>query len=172
MTTQNSVKFKTADLCDAHSDNGTLQICAPVFKDYGGRISFHGKIHTVSCFEDNSRVREAIFEDGHDEQGKPKVLVVDGGGSLRHALMGDMLAGKALENGWSGVILNAPVRDTEEIGRLSLGVKALCAFPLKSNKKGLGVRGAPVSFAGVLFQEGDYVYADEDGVLCNPTALI
>ena len=166
------VDFKTADLCDEYSDNGTLQICAPIFKDYGARISFHGKIHTVSCFEDNSMVREAVFMEGYDDQGNPKVLVVDGGGSLRHALMGDMLAAKALENGWAGVILNAPIRDSEEIARMDLGVKALCTFPLKSNKKGLGVHRAPVSFGGVLFQDGDYVYADEDGVLCNPEALI
>ncbi len=164
-------EFKTADLCDDYSENGTLQICAPVFKDFGGRVSFHGKAHTISCFEDNSMVREAVFMDGKDENGNGKVLVVDGGGSLRHALMGDMLAAKALQNGWSGVILNAPIRDSEEIGRLDLGVKALCTFPLKSHKKGLGIQHVPVSFAGVLFHDGDYIYADEDGVLCNPEAF-
>jgi len=163
--------FKTADLCDDHSENGTLQILTPIFKDFGGCISFHGKAHTISCFEDNSMVREAVFMDGKDEHGHGKVLVVDGGGSLRHALMGDMLAAKALENGWSGVILNAPIRDSEEIGNLDLGVKALCTFPLKSKKKGLGVHRTPVSIAGVLINDGDYIYADEDGILCNPQAL-
>lgn len=171
-------EFKTADLCDDHvnnpksSVNNSVQICQPIFQNFGGCISFYGKIHTISCFEDNSMVREAVFMKGMDEKGKGRVLVVDGGGSLNHALMGDMLAAKALENGWAGVIINAPIRDSEEMGRLDLGVKALCAFPLKSEKKGLGVHHAPVSFAGVLFHDGDYVYADEDGVLCSPIALI
>lgn len=169
--------FKTADLCDdfyekTFDDNRSLQIAQPLFQDFGGRISFHGKIHTVLCFEDNSCVREAVFMDGKDENGNAKVLVVDGGGSLRHALMGDMLAAKALENGWAGVIINAPIRDSEEIGNLNLGVKALCTFPLKSEKKGLGEHHTTVSFAGVVFRDGDYVYADEDGILCSPIDLI
>jgi len=159
--------FKTADLCDDHSANGSLQICEPAFQDYGGSISFHGKVHTVSCFEDNSKVREAVFMEGAG-----KVLVVDGGGSLRHALMGDMLAAKAVENGWSGIIMNAPIRDSEEIGKLKLGVKALCTYPLKSKKQGLGIHNMPVSFAGVLFNEGDFVYADEDGIVCSPVSLL
>ena len=163
--------FKTADLCDDHSENGSLQILAPIFNDYGGRVSFYGQVHTISCFEDNSMVREAVFMNGKDHNGQGKVLLVDGGGSRRHALMGDMLAAKALENGWSGVILNAPIRDSEAINQLDLGVKALCTFPLKSNKKGLGVHHAPVSIAGVLIQDGDFIYADEDGVVCNPEKL-
>jgi len=177
MKESNVCEFKTADLCDVFyekefDDNRSLQIAQPLFQDFGGRICFHGKIHTVLCFEDNSRVREAVFMEGKDENGNAKVLVVDGGGSLRHALMGDMLAAKALENGWAGVIINAPIRDSEEVGTLNLGVKALCTFPLKSEKKGLGEHNVTVSFAGVVFRNGDYVYADEDGILCSPIALI
>jgi len=176
MNTSTNYEFKTADLCDdffdkEFDDQRSLQICQPIFQDFGGRISFQGKIHTILCFEDNSRVREAVFTNGRDEEGKSKVLVVDGGGSLRHALMGDMLAAKAHENGWAGVIINAPIRDSEEIGKLNLGVKALCIFPLKSNKKGLGDHHVPLSFAGVVFNDGDYVYADEDGILCSPVSL-
>ena len=157
--------FKTADLCDEHSDK--LQICEPGFSDFGGRARFHGKISTIKCFEDNSLVREAV-----DEPGDGRVLVVDGGGSLRCAMLGDMLAAKATANGWSGVIMNGLIRDSADIATMDLGVKALGTLPLKSVKKGVGERDVEVRFSGVRFVPGEFVYADEDGIVCSGDALI
>ena len=157
--------FKTADLCDEHSDK--LQICEPGFSDFGGRARFHGKISTIKCFEDNSLVREAV-----DEPGDGRVLVVDGGGSLRCAMLGDMLAAKAAANGWSGVIMNGLIRDSADIATMDLGVKALGTLPLKSVKKGIGERDVEVRFSGVRFVPGEFVYADEDGIVCSGDVLI
>ncbi len=157
--------FKTADLCDQYSD--TLQIAEPGMRSYGGRARFHGEISTIKCFEDNSLVREAVAEPG---QGR--VLVVDAGGSLRCAMLGDMLAAKAVENGWAGVIMNGLIRDSVDISAMALGVRALGTHPLKSVKKGVGERDVRVRFAGVDFAPGQFVYADEDGIVCSPQALL
>jgi len=159
--------FKTADLCDEHSDSGILQICQPVFTDYGGNFSFHGKIHTIHCFEDNSKVRETVAINGNG-----CVLVIDGGASQNCAMLGDILAEKAVNNGWTGVIINGFIRDSVDIGRMRLGVKALGTFPLKSVKRDLGTHNIPVSFAGVRFIPGEYVYADQDGIICSTKALL
>jgi len=156
---------KTADLCDEHADK--LQICDPVFRDFGGRIRFHGPVSTIKCFEDNSRVREAV-----SERGNGRVLVVDAGGSLRCAMLGDLLAAKAVENGWSGVVMFGLIRDSADIGRMALGVKALGTHPLKSVKKGIGERDVDIRFAGVSFAPGQHLYADEDGIVCSTQALI
>lgn len=159
------MNFKTADLCDEHS--ASIQICEPLFLDLGGVKQFSGRISTVKCFEDNTLVREALFETNPGG-----VLVVDGGGSQRCAMMGDMLAAAALEHGWSGIILFGLIRDSMDIAAMPLGVKALGKHPLKSEKKGFGERDVLVRFAGVKFSPGDYVYADEDGILCSQTALL
>lgn len=159
--------FKTADLCDDHYDDGELQICEPIFSDFGGETQFYGKIHTIHCFEDNSKVREAVARDG-----KGCVLVVDAGASIRCAMLGDLLAAKAVDNGWAGVIMNGLIRDSADIAEMKLGVKALGTLPLKSVKRDLGVHDVPVSFAGVRFVPGEYVYADEDGIICSPKALL
>lgn len=156
--------FKTADLCDAHADS--LQICEPIFSSFGGRTRFSGRISTIKCFEDNSLVREAV-----GEAGAGRVLVVDGGGSLRCAMLGDLLAAKAVENGWSGVLMYGLIRDSEDIAAMQLGVKALGTFPLKSVKRGIGERDVPVRFAGVSFRPGEYLYADADGIVCSPREL-
>ena len=157
--------FKTADLCDEHSD--TLQIAEPGMDGFGGRARFYGKISTVKCFEDNSLVREAV-----GEPGEGRVLVVDAGGSRRCAMLGDMLAAKAVENGWSGVIMNGLIRDSADIAAMDLGVKALGTHPLKSVKKGVGERDVEVRFAGLRFVPGEFVYADEDGIVSSVEALI
>lgn len=157
--------FKTADLCDEHADD--LQICEPLFSGFGGRSRFHGEVSTIKCFEDNSLVREAVAEAGDG-----RVLVVDAGGSLRCAMLGDMLAAKAVDNGWSGVIMNGLIRDSADIANMDLGVRALGTHPLKSVKKGIGERDVAVKFAGVLFTPGSHVYADEDGVVVSATPLI
>lgn len=154
------MSFKTADLCDLHSDD--LQICDPGLASFGGRPRFSGRISTIKCFEDNSLVREAVAEPGAG-----RVLIVDAGGSMRCAMLGDMLAEKAVENGWSGVVMNGLIRDSADIAGMDLGVKALGTHPLKSVKRGTGERDVPVRFAGVLFNPGEFVYADEDGIVCS-----
>ncbi|MCB1722405.1 MAG: ribonuclease E activity regulator RraA [Gammaproteobacteria bacterium] len=159
------MSFKTADLCDEHADR--IQICDPEFTSFGGRVRFHGPVSTIRCFEDNSRVREAVGEPGHG-----RVLVVDAGGSRRCAMLGDLLAAKAVENGWSGVVMNGMIRDSADIAAMDLGVKALGTHPLKSVKRGVGERDVPVRFAGVTFTPGGHVYADEDGVICSDEPLI
>ncbi|MGD8556848.1 MAG: ribonuclease E activity regulator RraA, partial [Chromatiales bacterium] len=148
------MQFKTADLCDAHSD--TLQIAEPGFRDYGGSTRFHGEIVTLKLFEDNSLVRDTLALPGHG-----KVLVVDGGGSRRCALLGDMLAAKAVENGWNGILINGCIRDAAEIAGMPLGVKALDTHPLKSIKRGVGETNLQLRFAGVTFNPGASLYADE-----------
>jgi regulator of ribonuclease activity A len=158
------MSFKTADLCDAHSDK--LQIAEPGFRSFGGHSRFHGEIVTVKLFEDNSLVSETLGLPGHG-----KVLVVDGGGSRRCALLGDMLAASAVENRWSGILVNGCIRDSADIADMSLGVMALDTHPLKSVKKGIGEMNLPVRFAGVTFRPGEYLYADEDGVILSSTAL-
>ena len=159
------MSFKTADLCDEYSES--LQICEPGLRSYGGRPRFFGQITTIKCFEDNSLVREAVAEPGEG-----RVLVVDAGGSKRCAMLGDLLAAKAVAKGWSGVLMYGLIRDSADIVGMDLGVMALGTHPLKSVKKGVGDRDVTVRFAGVDFVPGEYVYADEDGIVCSPTALL
>jgi len=145
-----------------------LQIVCPSLglRSLGGRESFHGPISTVRCFENNPLVREALREPGEG-----RVLVVDGGGSLRCALLGDMLAGWGAENGWAGLILNACIRDSAEIAKTDLGVFALGTHPLKSSKRDPGFRDVVVRFGGVEFVPGQHVYADRDGVVVAATPI-
>lgn len=148
----------TADLCDAHP--GAVQICEPLFRDYGGVTAFSGSIVTIRCFEDNTRVRDILGTDG-----RGRVLVVDAGGSLRCAMLGDNLAQMALDHGWAGVIMYGCVRDAAVLATLPLGVKALATHPLRSEKRGGGELNVPVRFGGVVFRPGERLYADEDGVI-------
>ena len=148
----------TADLCDRYDDQ--LQVCAPLLRDYGGRSAFHGQMVTVKCFEDNSLVRETLAEDGHG-----KVLVVDGGGSLRCALLGDQLADLALGHGWAGIVVNGCIRDSAQIADMDIGVMALATHPRKSVKLGQGQRNLPVHFSGVHFTPDHYLYCDADGMV-------
>lgn len=156
--------FKTADLCDDHSDS--LSIAQPLFQDYGKNISFSGQVSTVKCFEDNSLVRKQLEQDGHG-----RVLVVDGGGSTRCAMVGDILAQMGADNGWSGIIVYGCIRDSGVIATISIGVKAIGTLPLKSVKKGEGEIDVTVHFADVDFIPGDFVYADEDGIILSKTSL-
>lgn len=150
--------FATADLCDEFGED--VRVAEPTFWDYGGASSFRGPISTVQVFEDNVLVREALEEDG-----RGRVLVVDGGGSTRCALVGDRLAALAQENGWAGIVVNGCIRDSAEISIIPIGVKALNTSPRKSAKEGTGERDVPVSFAGLELSPGEYLYADEDGVV-------
>ncbi|MFL5319985.1 MAG: ribonuclease E activity regulator RraA [Myxococcaceae bacterium] len=155
--------LKTTDLSDAHPD---VSICEPLFRSYGGRAAFSGAISTVKCHEDNSLLKEAVSFAGNGH-----VLVVDGGGSKRCALMGDMLGDAAVKNGWAGVIIFGCVRDSVELAKLKLGVLALATNPLKSEKRGAGQRDVPVRFGGVTFNPGSFVYVDEDGVIVSAAKL-
>ncbi|MCX7131192.1 putative 4-hydroxy-4-methyl-2-oxoglutarate aldolase [Aeromonas sp.] len=153
------------DLCDQHGD--ALQVADPLFHNFGGKPLFYGQAVTLSCYEDNSLVRELVTRPG---QGR--VMVIDGGGSLRRALLGDQLAIKAAEQGWEGILIHGAVRDVGTLATLALGVKALAACPVKTEKLGKGELDAVVSFAGVTIHPGDYVYADLNGVLVSATRLI
>ncbi len=159
------MSFTTADLCDEYP--GSLQVLEPGFSSFGGRPRFFGPISTIKCFEDNSLVKEAV-----GEPGEGRVLVVDAGGSRRCAMLGDMLAAKAAANGWSGVLMYGLIRDSVEIAGMDLGVKALGTHPLKSVKNGVGERDVVVRFGGVTFVPGEFLYADEDGVVCSADALL
>jgi regulator of ribonuclease activity A len=150
--------FTTADLCD---EFGTLiRVAEPLFGDYGGETTFSGEIETVRVFEDNVLVREIL-----EHEGRGRVLVVDGGGSTRCALLGDRLAAMAHENGWVGVVVNGCIRDSAEIAEVPLGVRALHAVPRRSGKEGTGERGVAVEFSGVAFAPGEHLYADADGIV-------
>ena len=153
----------TTDLSDAHPE---AQVCDPVFQSFGGRTSFSGPITTLKVFEDNSMVREIV-----QTPGEGRVLVVDGGGSLRCGLFGGNLAVAAAKNGWAGVVINGCARDADEIDAEPIGVRALALHPRRS-ERGLhsGQAGIPVHFAGVLFREGEWLLADRDGVLVLPSA--
>ncbi|WP_137936634.1 ribonuclease E activity regulator RraA [Chitinivorax sp. B] len=156
--------FQTADLTDEH-DN--LQVATPIFQQFGKRVRFHGEIVTVKVFEDNVLVKDALTESGDG-----KVLVVDGGGSLRCALVGDQIAAMAVKNGWSGIVVFGCIRDSAVINDLDIGVRALNTHPLKSIKQGAGYRDIAVTFAGITFRPGEHIYADEDGIVLSATALL
>ena len=160
----NSTKH-TADLCDDHGEK--VAVCAPIFRSFGKRKAFSGPVSTVRCFEDNSRVKEAV-----NTPGEGRVLVVDGGGSYRCALLGDMLGEAAVTNGWVGVIVHGCIRDSAELDGMNLGIRCLGTMPLRSEKRGEGQRDVPVQMAGVTFKPGDFVYADEDGIIVSQQALI
>lgn len=153
----------TPDLCDAYPE---VQVLEPMMTNYGGRRAFGGEVVTVKCFEDNSLVKEQV-----GLPGEGKVMVVDGGGSRRAALLGDQLAEKAAANGWEGLIIYGCIRDMDEIGRTELGVQALGTHPRKTEKRGLGDLNVPVTFGGLSFQPGHYVYADNNGVILAQTPL-
>ena len=161
--------FKTPDLLDnneAGIRNGSVRVVSPMFRPYGGRPVFSGQIVTLKLFEDNSLVREALAADGHG-----KVLVIDGGGSLRCALVGDQLAILANANGWEGIVVYGCIRDSGDIGGIDLGLRALDTHPLKSVKKGAGDRDLAVIFGGVTFRPGEWIYVDGDGIVVSEQAL-
>lgn len=148
----------TADLYDVHGD--ALRVMSPIFRDFGGLQTFAGPVVTLKVFEDNSLVRAAL-----EEQGQGRVLVVDGGGSLRCALVGDNLAELGHKNGWSGIVVYGCIRDAAPIATIAIGVKAIATNPRKSVKKGEGERDVTLRFAEVVITPGDYLYADIDGVV-------
>ncbi|WP_353140623.1 ribonuclease E activity regulator RraA [Acinetobacter pragensis] len=165
-----TVPFVTCDLLDDHPEK-EIQVVTPsmdgkFFKSYGARKSFGGQAVTVKCFEDNSRVKELLATEGAG-----KVLVVDGGASMRCALMGDLIAESAVKNHWNGVVIYGCVRDVDAIAALDLGVHALACIPQKSNRKGAGETDIQLNFGGVSIQTGDYIYADNNGIIVSKEAL-
>ncbi|MGB1239658.1 MAG: putative 4-hydroxy-4-methyl-2-oxoglutarate aldolase [Pseudomonadales bacterium] len=152
------------EICDHYE--AQVRILTPMLTNFGAKPVFWGEIVTVKAFEDNSLVREQVSTDG-----RGKVLVVDGGGSRRRAMLGDMLAQKAEDNGWEGIIINGSIRDVDVIGQTPVGVQALGAHPLKTEKRGLGDLNVTVTFGGVDFVPGQFVYADNNGALVSETAL-
>lgn len=158
------MEFATADLYD---DFGAeLGSCSTQFRSYGARPRFWGRIETVRCLQDNVLLKQAL-----ETAGDARVLVVDGGGSLDTALMGDMIAGSAVVQGWAGVVINGCVRDVVALRGLDLGIKALGSNPRKSAKAGVGERDVPVEFGGVTFRPGAFLYSDEDGIVLSSRRL-
>lgn len=165
-----SNSFSTCDLCDAFKadTSGNFRVVPPVFQDFGGVKKFCGPVVTVKCFEDNSLVKTAVESQGWIDTAKGRVgqvLVVDGGASLRKALLGGNLAAAAARNGWAGVVVDGCVRDTAELSREVLGIRALATMPMPTVKRNEGQSQLPVVIQGVRVQPGDWLYADEDGMV-------
>jgi regulator of ribonuclease activity A len=169
--------FATCDLCDAHKNDtsGDFRVLPPVFRDFGAVKKFAGPVVTVKCFEDNSLVKAAVDSDGRIDtpQGKVgQVLVVDGGGSLRKALLGGNLGAAAARNGWAGVVIDGCVRDTAELAGHAVGIRALAPMPLPTEKRNEGQAGVAVQIQGVWVRPGDWLYADEDGIVVAAKPLV
>lgn len=163
------MSLMTTDLCDAHEDklaDGSLQVIPPIFRSFGKRAAFHGPAYTLKVYEDNALVRSTL-----ETAGNAQVLVIDGGGSLRCALVGGQLGLLAEKNGWAGIVVNGCIRDSLEIDACDVGVRALAAMPRRAAKKGIGERNVAISIGGVSIQPGHWIYADADGVLVAREAL-
>ncbi len=168
MTQNASLSFATCDLCDAYKNDSSDQfrVLPPVFRDFGGILKFSGPVVTVKCFEDNSLVKAAV-----DSPGEGRVLVIDGGASLRRALLGGNLGAAAAKNGWAGVVIDGCVRDVAELAQCSTGIRALAAMPLPTEKCQQGLRDLAVQVQGVWVRPGDWLYADEDGMVLMASPL-
>ena len=158
------MEYITADLVDVHE--ATVRSCDVQFRSFSARPRFHGRIRTLKTFEDNALLKQLFSAPGHDA-----VLVVDGAGSLRCSMLGDFIAGLGEQNGWAGIVIFGAVRDVVALSRLQLGVKALGSNPLRSGKKGVGQIDVPVTFGGVTFRAGEWLYSDEDGILVSEREL-
>ena len=157
--------WTTCDLYDAHE--GKVRVFLPGLRSYGGRASFSGEVKTARCFGDNSVVKSTLATPGEG-----RVLVVDGGGSLHHALMGDLIAQSAIDHGWAGVIIEGCVRDTKALGEMQLGVLALGSIPRKSVRRGEGELDVEIGIRGVVLRSGDHIYVDEDGAIVSEKKLL
>lgn len=154
-------EFTTADLYDANE--GNVQVALPIFSSFGIKSSFYGQIYTIKCHEDNTIVGDVL----RNENGKGKVLVIDGGGSLRCALVGDLIAAAAVKNEWEGIIVFGCIRDSVAINTMNIGIKALQTNPTKTVKRNTGLKGEMLNFANVNFIPNQWVYVDEDGILIS-----
>lgn len=173
MTATPPPSVATTDLCDAHKTaepEGWFRVLPQVFKSFGGRPAFSGPVVTVRCFEDNSRVKELVESAGDIGQGG-RVLVVDGGGSMRQALLGGNLGAAAAKNGWAGVVVDGCVRDVGELAACQVGIYALASVPMPTVRKGQGETDVPIRVRGVWVRPGDWLYADADGFVVSDRAL-
>ena len=168
MTSALPPAFSTCDFCDAYKGDtsGSFRVLAPVFQSFGGINAFSGQVSTVKCHEDNTLVKAAV-----DSAGEGRVLVVDGGGSLRRALVGGNLAAAAARNGWAGMVVDGCVRDVAELNAAAVGIRALALMPLPTEKRNEGQRDVPVQIQGVWVRPGDWLYADADGIVVSAQAL-
>ena len=165
MTEKSPLQFATCDLCDAHKNDstGSFRVLPPAFKNFGKHTKFCGAVVTVKCFEDNSLVKAAV-----ESAGRGRVLVVDGGASLRRALLGGNLGAAAAKNGWAGVVMDGCVRDVAELAQCAVGIRALAAMPLPTEKRGEGQADVAIQIQGVWVRPGDWLYADDDGMVVMP----
>jgi len=164
------VQPQTADLLDANEEAaraGTIRIVAPMFRHFGGLTRFAGSVATIKLFEDNSLVRKVL-----EKAGAGRVLVIDGGGSQRCALVGDQLARLGVQNHWAGIIVYGCIRDSNAMRQMGIGVLALGTHPLKTVKKNVGEADVAITFGGVTFTPGEWICADEDGIIVSPHSLV
>jgi regulator of ribonuclease activity A len=157
--------FKTADLCDANQDR--VQVVLPGLKNFGGKPRFYGEIVTIHALGDFSHVREQV-----NSSGVGKVLVIDNEGALNRAMLGDLLAASACENGWHGIVINGCIRDSADIAAMDIGVKALATIPVRGAREGKGELNPELQFMGASFRPGEFLYSDEDGIILSPNTLI
>lgn len=164
-----TTRFSTCDFCDAHKadSSGAFRVLPPVFHNFGGAAVFSGPVSTVKCHEDNSLVKAAV-----DSPGEGRVLVVDGGASLRYALVGGNLAAAAARNGWAGLVVDGCVRDVAELNAAPIGICALALMPLPTEKRNQGQRDVAVCIQGVSIRPGDWLYADADGIVVSAQPLL
>ena len=162
----NDSRLVTGDLCDAHKSDSdaSFRVLPPAFRDYGKRVRFAGTVSTVKCFEDNSFVKAAL-----EEPGLGRVLVVDGGGSLRRALVGGNIAAAAAQNGWAGVVIDGCVRDHAELAQCDIGIRALALVPMPTERRNVGQRDVAVHIQGIRLLPGEWLVADEDGIVVMPS---
>jgi regulator of ribonuclease activity A len=160
--------ISTCDLCDAHkaAADGVLRVLPPVFRDFGARVQFAGPVATVRCLDDNTPVKAAV-----ESPGQGRVLLVDGGGSLRRALLGGNLGAAAANNGWAGVVIHGAVRDVAELARCDIGIRALAAMPLPTDRRCAGERDVPLQLFGFWVRPGEWLYADADGIVILPDGV-
>ncbi|PUE35701.1 ribonuclease E activity regulator RraA [Limnohabitans sp. Jir72] len=168
MPTASSIAFSTCDFCDDQKTNGIadFRVIPTVFQNYGARVKFAGPVLTVKCYEDNSHVKQAVESEGHG-----RVLVVDGGASMRRALLGGNLATAALRNGWAGIVIDGCVRDAAELAALETGIRALALNPMPTDRSAQGQTGLVIHIQGVPVKTGDWLYADLDGIVISSIAL-
>ena len=159
-----TASWATADLCDAYPER--VRVALPMLYDFGGLPAFHGEVSTLRSVEDYRPVLRTL-----EEAGRGRVLVVDGGGSTRRAILGERLLGTALRNGWAGVIVNGVIRDSAITADIPVGLRALGTIPCRGESGAAGVRDVPVEFAGVVFVPGDWLWADRDGLIAGDAAL-
>ncbi|OOE68613.1 ribonuclease E activity regulator RraA [Salinivibrio kushneri] len=158
------MEYNTSELCDMYPEH--VDVVEPMFSSYGGRSSFGGQITTVKCFEDNGLIREMA-----EQGGEQRIMLIDGGGSLRRALIDGEIAQLAADNDWAGMIVYGCVRDVDTIDEIDIGIQALASIPVGTDEQGIGETDVPVNFGGVTFLPDDHVYADTTGVILSPDAL-